>query len=58
MKKQYIIPALSIDHAELEQMLAASRLTATEETTSVTLSDEEYEGEFSTKSGGEFLWDE
>lgn len=59
MRKQYIQPTLSTDAVEPVYMLAASTfMKSDQDNMKVDLNDEEYEGEFSTKSGGEFLWDE
>lgn len=54
MKKTYIVPLMEVETLGTEQMLAASKLTTDGNTPSVTLSDEEYEGEFSVKAGSSY----
>ena len=48
-KKEYTAPRLSIVAVEAEQMMAASILNPDKDSQGVTLSDEEYDGEFNAK---------
>ena len=54
MKKTYISPLMEVETLGTEQMLAASKLDASSNSTTVTLSDDEYEGEFSVKDGSSY----
>jgi hypothetical protein len=54
MKKTYITPLMEVENLEAEQIMAASRFDVSQSSQSITLTEEEYEGEFSAK---EFDWD-
>ena len=45
---------MEVETLGTEQMLAASKLDASSNSTTVTLSDDEYEGEFSVKDGSSY----
>ncbi len=49
MKKTYITPLTQVTAAVVTEMLAASKLTPNTDSQDVTLTDEEYDGEFSVK---------
>ena len=49
MKKAYSIPQTTVDVAEAEQMLAVSMLNPNKDAQTITIYDEDYDGEFSTK---------
>lgn len=49
MKKSYLKPQTLVEIAECEMLIAASILDPNSTTPSVELTDEEYNGEFSTK---------
>ena len=56
MKKTYIQPETLIDMAEACEMLAASMLTTGDDNQSVDLTDDEWDGEFSTKESTGIDW--
>jgi len=49
MKKAYIIPQTTVDVAEAEQMLAVSMLNPNKDAQTITIYEDEYDGEFSAK---------
>jgi len=49
MKKAYIIPRTTVDVAEAEQMLAVSLLDPNRDAQTITIYEDEYDGEFKAK---------
>ncbi len=49
MEKTSIQPQTKVEYAECEMLLAASKLDVTSDEQSITLTDDEYNGEFSVK---------
>ena len=49
VKKTYITPQTLIEVAECEMLIAASMFDISSDTQSITPTDDEYDGEFSTK---------
>ena len=59
MKKNYIIPQTAVKNVEAHHILAASRFQSPGDSQSITTTDEEYNGEISTKGNffGSSVWD-
>jgi len=57
IKKQYLSPAISIEAIDMQPLMAGS-LDPTEDNTSTTVSDEEWNGEFSSNGGGFKIWND
>jgi len=57
MKKTYIAPSISAIAIETHLMIAVSNLMPGAETPKVTVTNEEFDGEFSAR-GGDFDWDD
>jgi len=49
MKKTYIIPQTMVELAQCEMLIAASQLDVNSDSQGITLTDDEYDGEFSVK---------
>lgn len=59
MKKVYMMPSIEITEIESDIVLAgASKLDPNEDNQTVTPSDEEYDGEFSSKRNHHQTWDD
>ena len=56
MKKTYIQPETFVFAAQASHMMAASVLTTGDDNQSVDLSDDEWDGEFSTKESTGIDW--
>ena len=49
MKKTYIQPLTMVELAQCEMLIAASQLDVNNDSQGITLTDDEYDGEFSVK---------
>lgn len=57
MKKTYISPVAEWLQGDTESFMALSSLDPSSDTPSVSVTNEEYDGEFSSRLGGS-MWDE